>query len=188
MSDDDVEGLGFGLLFGDEDEVDEGAAASPARAAAADGFPSSPLLRRNISLSQNTQLSLEARLCELKLEDLQLEESTAKQISQLESQIERIKIQHGLAKQRIALELTAVTEGISKAQAKRALLTEAERERHDEETYCGVCLEAPRNALVAPCGHIAMCFGCAVHIRKGKNPICPYCREKVEAVFKAFIV
>lgn len=41
-----------------------------------------------------------------------------------------------------------------------------------DETGCGVCLCADRDTLVAPCGHVAMCFACADAIRKSRNPEC----------------
>lgn len=57
-----------------------------------------------------------------------------------------------------------------------------------EETGCGVCLCADRDTLVAPCGHVALCFGCADAIRKSRNPECPFCRSKITAVYKLFVV
>ena len=41
-----------------------------------------------------------------------------------------------------------------------------------DETGCGVCLCADRDTLVAPCGHVAMCFACAEAIRRSRNPEC----------------
>jgi len=57
-----------------------------------------------------------------------------------------------------------------------------------EECGCGVCLERARDALLAPCGHVALCLPCAEGIRDSRNPECPFCRQKVTAVYKLFVV
>jgi len=56
------------------------------------------------------------------------------------------------------------------------------------ETGCGVCLDADRDTLCAPCGHVALCFTCADAIKQSKNPECPFCRCRITAVYKLFIV
>jgi len=57
-----------------------------------------------------------------------------------------------------------------------------------DETGCGVCFEQDRDALIAPCGHVALCYDCAVTLKKSRNPECPYCRVKIQNVYKLFVV
>lgn len=46
----------------------------------------------------------------------------------------------------------------------------------DGEQSCAVCLDAPRGALVKPCGHTSTCLECA---KKLQPPICVTCREPI---------
>ena len=48
-------------------------------------------------------------------------------------------------------------------------------EHHQELTTCKVCLEAPKQVVLLPCKHRALCSGCATRIDS-----CPICRAKVE--------
>mgnify|MGYP002632002162 CR=1 FL=1 len=42
---------------------------------------------------------------------------------------------------------------------------------------CSVCLDAPRSALLVPCGHTSTCMNCA---KKLNPPICVECRQPIE--------
>ncbi|CAJ1432966.1 unnamed protein product [Effrenium voratum] len=44
-------------------------------------------------------------------------------------------------------------------------------------TQCCVCMDAPREALLMPCKHLAMCRSCAVRVIR-----CPLCRKSIQAV------
>ena len=48
-----------------------------------------------------------------------------------------------------------------------------------QETLCAVCLDAPRSALVMPCGHTSTCMDCA---KKLEPPLCVTCRSKITKV------
>ena len=50
---------------------------------------------------------------------------------------------------------------------------------------CAVCLEAPRAALLVPCGHVAMCVECANKVLHSSRSICVVCRQPIEKVLRA---
>jgi hypothetical protein len=50
----------------------------------------------------------------------------------------------------------------------------------DNGNTCIVCLVTPKNALLLPCKHIAMCTECTNTILKSSSqPQCPVCRSRV---------
>ena len=44
-----------------------------------------------------------------------------------------------------------------------------------ESQTCKVCLDAPIGGVLVPCGHLALCVGCASRMRVGSA--CPFCRK-----------
>jgi hypothetical protein len=141
-----------------------------------------PLLRRNISLSKNTIPALESRLSELKVELLEAMANREKQLIYLHHEIEKEKIKFSELEKRLQREQIAVVSALTKAQST------PQSEAKLEEALCGVCIESVRDTLLAPCGHTALCFGCAEAISKSKNPECPYCRRRITGVYKCFLV
>jgi len=54
---------------------------------------------------------------------------------------------------------------------------------------CCVCLDAPANSMLAPCGHHCMCFECAETLRTTGTRAsrrCPLCRTELQHVVKVF--
>eukprot|EP00096_Caligus_rogercresseyi_P009470 TRINITY_DN3225_c0_g1_i1.p1 TRINITY_DN3225_c0_g1~~TRINITY_DN3225_c0_g1_i1.p1 ORF type:complete len:476 (-),score=146.26 TRINITY_DN3225_c0_g1_i1:279-1706(-) len=52
---------------------------------------------------------------------------------------------------------------------------------------CTICYEAPANSVIYTCGHICMCFECAVQQWKGRGGgFCPICRQPIIDVIKTF--
>ena len=53
------------------------------------------------------------------------------------------------------------------------------------EEECCVCMDAPRQAVLVPCGHWACCLACTralLVVRSGgSQPLCPLCREPAES-------
>lgn len=177
-----------------------------------------PLLRRNMSLSKNTAHALQGRLAELAADALTAEFEHRRRLAELEHAISTEKLQFAERASRMQRERAAVDAALQKqiaeAAAAAAAATAAVTTRpaalrspatssgggclqvcrsagEDEtgaETGCGVCLDADRDTLCAPCGHVALCFTCADAIRLSRNPECPFCRSRITAVYKLFIV
>jgi len=52
---------------------------------------------------------------------------------------------------------------------------------------CIICLTAPKNAVLVPCGHQSMCHDCALKwLFANRNRQCPICRQRVKRVQKIF--
>jgi hypothetical protein len=57
-----------------------------------------------------------------------------------------------------------------------------------EETMCVLCLDAPKDHIITPCGHQCVCGACAEKLKRVKrNPACPICREPINATCKVFV-
>jgi hypothetical protein len=51
----------------------------------------------------------------------------------------------------------------------------------DNGNTCVVCLAAPKDSLVLPCKHVAMCAACTKAVlTSSKQPNCPVCRARIE--------
>lgn len=51
---------------------------------------------------------------------------------------------------------------------------------------CAVCLERPPDCALYTCGHMCMCYECAMSVMKSRGAICPICRKPVLDVIKIF--
>jgi len=54
--------------------------------------------------------------------------------------------------------------------------------------HCVICCSAPKDALLAPCGHVATCVACAHTLLQaaGGQAQCPICRGQVIASYRVF--
>ena len=59
---------------------------------------------------------------------------------------------------------------------------------------CCVCMDAPREACIFPCGHVALCYDCAetlANAAREKTPdssanTCPICRKRIENIARLY--
>jgi hypothetical protein len=58
----------------------------------------------------------------------------------------------------------------------------------DEANQCVLCLDAPKDHIIAPCGHQCVCGACAEKLKKARHPLCPFCRTPINSTFKVFVV
>ncbi len=72
--------------------------------------------------------------------------------------------------------------------ARQAARAEAalQRARRDDDDarLCAVCLDAPKDAALVPCGH-RTCRSCAKALRRRKLP-CPSCRQPIDGTIKVY--
>jgi hypothetical protein len=54
------------------------------------------------------------------------------------------------------------------------------------ETMCVVCMDAPKDHLIVPCGHQCVCARCAEQLTNTRTPTCPVCREPIQQTVKVF--
>lgn len=61
-----------------------------------------------------------------------------------------------------------------------------ENKIQEEETHeCTVCYEREVNSVLYKCGHVCMCFECAIHVKE-KGALCPICRQTIYDVIKIY--
>lgn len=60
-------------------------------------------------------------------------------------------------------------------------------ESEEDQKLCIVCFERPKEALITPCNHIALCMQDANYMKNHKNP-CPVCRGAIQGVIRVFLV
>lgn len=51
---------------------------------------------------------------------------------------------------------------------------------------CVVCMERPTDCALYTCGHMCMCFECAVDIVRNQSGLCPICRDPIKDIIKIF--
>ena len=56
----------------------------------------------------------------------------------------------------------------------------------DNNSECCVCWERPPDCALYTCGHVCMCYSCALNIKHSKDPLCPVCRHDIKDVIKIF--
>ena len=61
---------------------------------------------------------------------------------------------------------------------------ERARRDDDDRRLCAVCLDAPKDAALVPCGH-RTCRSCAKALRRRKLP-CPSCRQPIDGTIKVY--
>lgn len=64
--------------------------------------------------------------------------------------------------------------------------SEAREEEEEEPKCCIVCFDAPLEAVLVPCGHFALCMGCAGRIKESNAADCPVCRNPILSFVKLF--
>jgi hypothetical protein len=58
---------------------------------------------------------------------------------------------------------------------------------HPEESMCVMCLDAPMDHIIIPCGHQCVCGACAEALKREAHPACPLCREPIVITTKVYL-
>lgn len=69
------------------------------------------------------------------------------------------------------------------AVGRRERRAQAREKNLDEVQLCVVCAENPKEIILIPCGHVAICEDCSDNIKD----VCPVCRHPIESKSPAFI-
>jgi hypothetical protein len=59
------------------------------------------------------------------------------------------------------------------------------RQTHRQRDACLICVSAPRDAVCAPCGHLAACHACLLTAVQTFR-VCPICRARVQCVMRIY--
>merc|ERR1719320_2289281 len=57
--------------------------------------------------------------------------------------------------------------------------------KRTETEMCALCMNHPREVVLLPCSHLALCEGCSVG-EGGKTVNCPICHKEADEMIKAF--
>ena len=71
----------------------------------------------------------------------------------------------------------SLTKSIGRAARTLAFRGGASKDAAEADELCVVCLEAPRSALIVPCGHTSTCMECTKRLQP---PLCVTCRAPIE--------
>ena len=58
--------------------------------------------------------------------------------------------------------------------------------RSPKSGECSVCMECEPNAALYPCGHMSMCYDCAVSVQKLRGALCPICRQPIIDILRIY--
>ena len=58
--------------------------------------------------------------------------------------------------------------------------------RVTQEELCIVCLDAPKDHIIVPCGHQCVCGACAQRLKRTASPTCPLCRVDILQTYRVF--
>jgi hypothetical protein len=50
-----------------------------------------------------------------------------------------------------------------------------------------VCVDARKDRLMLPCGHLCACEACAAELMRVRPARCPICREGIREVMRVFL-
>ena len=77
-----------------------------------------------------------------------------------------------------------------KSQKDDSAMTSEHSVRQDTEeesnNECCVCLENAPDCVIYTCGHMCMCYSCAIDIKNAKDAMCPLCRQEIKDVIRIF--
>ena len=51
---------------------------------------------------------------------------------------------------------------------------------------CTFCFDKPCNCVIYTCGHMCMCYECAMNVKASSDPLCPICRQHIKDVIRIY--
>ena len=51
---------------------------------------------------------------------------------------------------------------------------------------CSVCFEKAVDCVLYTCGHMCLCYECAIDIKNNQNALCPICRQEIKDIIKTY--
>ena len=145
--------------------------------------------RHRIEL-QRLRKEEEARL-RMQLQRQRKEEAAAALEAAAAAAVEQRRLKEEAAKvelQRLEEEMAVLDERRRQVQAQQAQLGGGTTVSvtNEEDYLCVLCLDAPKDHIIVPCGHQCVCGVCANKLAKTKTPQCPLCRGAIRETMKVF--
>ena len=87
-------------------------------------------------------------------------------------------------------ETAALTLRLQQMQARLGVVAPGEPtpQPQAEEALCVVCMDAPKQHIIIPCGHQCVCEACAQQLTQATPPTCPVCRSLIRETMRVYIV
>lgn len=83
--------------------------------------------------------------------------------------------------------VSTTVEVVSEGAEFEEVFYEEEEEFINEEELCNVCCLKEINSVLYKCGHMCMCFQCAMQQKQGAgNGQCPICRAEIKDVIRTY--
>jgi len=62
----------------------------------------------------------------------------------------------------------------------------------DDDRTCCICMDAPLEVVLVPCGHVKLCFECARQLKATAREdaaqfCCPFCRVPVKSFLRVYL-
>jgi hypothetical protein len=112
--------------------------------------------------------------------------AAVKAVAEAEAAAERLHAEEEMAA--ITLRMQSDALRLQQVQARVGSSVVPPAALQDEETLCVLCMDAPKDHIIAPCGHQCVCEACAEKLKKARHALCPFCRTPISATFKVFVV
>jgi len=112
--------------------------------------------------------------------------AAVKAVAEAEADAERLQVEEQMAAITLSMQSDALR--LQQMQARVGSSVVPPAALQDEETLCVLCMDAPKDHMIAPCGHQCVCEACAEKLKKARHALCPFCRTPINATFKVFVV
>ena len=67
-----------------------------------------------------------------------------------------------------------------------AEVDQSEEAADNASNECSVCLDKPVDCVIYTCGHMCVCYECAVDIKDNQGALCPICRRQIVDIIKIY--
>lgn len=88
-------------------------------------------------------------------------------------------------RQEVAAAVTQATAANAAPETARVETATTARSRRANDSKCIICLDDDADAVLYRCGHICMCYTCALRMRNAKGQ-CPVCRAPINDIVRAY--
>lgn len=63
---------------------------------------------------------------------------------------------------------------------------ESQEAADNASNECSVCFEKAVDCVLYTCGHMCLCYECAIDIKDNQGALCPICRQAIKDIIKIY--
>lgn len=82
--------------------------------------------------------------------------------------------------------LSSLSSRLSHARGEVAAVSEVSEADENLANECTVCFERACDSVIYTCGHMCMCYSCAISVKSSSDPLCPICRQVIKDVIRIY--